>query len=392
MIPGAGFVADVVNGIWYCAEGKYFEAAGSFVSAIPGAGDAIGLAAKGITGCTKASKAIKYATRLAGKAGNCALSAYSTSKQIWGMWDKYVFKGESWSNESWGELLGVTTSSVFTANSAKGIVADLRNYSYVKHDILTSQCFVEGTLIVTDEGDKPIEEIKAGDFVYSTNPETGESEYKEVLRTFRKESDVLIHIFVNGEEIETTPVHPFWVVDQWVSAKDLEAGDILTLADGTTAPVTDTYGEQLDEPVIVYNFEVSDFHTYYVTDTGVLVHNMSVDKLGNGSCGRTKVSSDVPKTKKGKIKEQKLPTEGKIRYVPPKNWKPSQDLPTQKVGNRNGFVDKFDNVWVQGPSRTRGQTFEWDVQLSKKGQEQIGWLTRDGSHANVSWDVRITHK
>ena len=49
MVPGAGFVADVVNGIWYCAEGKYFEAAGSFVSAIPGAGDAIGLAAKGIT-------------------------------------------------------------------------------------------------------------------------------------------------------------------------------------------------------------------------------------------------------------------------------------------------------------------------------------------------------
>ena len=209
MIPGVGFVADVVNGIWYCAEGKYFEAASSFVSAIPGAGDAIGLAAKGITGCTKASKAIKYATRLAGKAGNCALSAYSTGKQIWGMWDKYVFKGESWSNESWGELLGVTTSSVSTASSAKGIVADLRNYSYVKHDILTSQCFVEGTLVVTEDGDKPIEEIKAGDFVYSTNPETGESEYKEVIRTFRKESDVLIHIFVNGEEIETTPVHPF---------------------------------------------------------------------------------------------------------------------------------------------------------------------------------------
>ena len=141
------------------------------------------------------------------------------------------------------------------------------------YDIVTSQCFVEGTLVVTEDGDKPIEEIKAGDFVYSTNPETGESEYKEVIRTFRKESDVLIHIFVNDEEIETTPVHPFWVVDEWVSAKDLEIGDILTLADGTTAPITDTYGEQLDEPVIVYNFEVQDFHTYYVTDTGVLVHN-----------------------------------------------------------------------------------------------------------------------
>ena len=134
-------------------------------------------------------------------------------------------------------------------------------------------CFVAGTTVLTEDGEKPIEEIQAGDLVYSTDPETGESEYKEVIRTFRKESDVLIHIFVNGEEIETTPVHPFWVVDQWVSAKDLETGDILTLADGTTAPVTDTYGEKLAEPVIVYNFEVSDFHTYYVTDTGVLVHN-----------------------------------------------------------------------------------------------------------------------
>ena len=56
-------------------------------------------------------------------------------------------------------------------------------------------------------------------------------------------------------------------------AKDLREGDVLTLADGTTATITKTYGEQLDEPVIVYNFEVKDFHTYYVTDTGVLVHN-----------------------------------------------------------------------------------------------------------------------
>ena len=130
-------------------------------------------------------------------------------------------------------MLGVVSSSASMGISAKGIADDIRNYSNVKHDILTSQCFVEGTLVVTEDGGKPIEEIKAGDYVYSTDPETGENEYKEVLRTFRKESDVIIHIFVNGEEIETTPVHPFWVVDEWVSAKDLEAGDILTLADGS---------------------------------------------------------------------------------------------------------------------------------------------------------------
>jgi len=273
MIPGIGAVADIANGFWYLSEGDYFSATSSFVSAIPGVGDIAGGIAKGITGCTKISKAIKFATRFASNIGNFALGAYDTATQIYGLWDKYVTKGEPWGDESLGEFLGAAFTGVTTVLSGKGVVDDIANYKNTKHDILTSQCFVEGTLVVTADGNKPIEEIQAGDLVYSTNPETGESEYKEVLRTFRKETDVLIHIFVNGEEIQTTPVHPFWVENQWVAAKDLETGDILTLADGTTATVTKTYGEQLDAPVIVYNFEVSEFHTYYVTDTGVLVHN-----------------------------------------------------------------------------------------------------------------------
>ena len=86
-------------------------------------------------------------------------------------------------------------------------------------------------------------------------------------------------------------------------------GDILTLADGTTAPVTYTYGEQLDEPVIVYNFEVSDFHTYYVTDTGVLVHN--ANKLG---CGPT---DEELKNKTGEVKFKAPPnaTPAQIKQV-----------------------------------------------------------------------------
>ena len=138
MIPGVGFVADVANGIWYCAEGKYFEAASSFVSAIPGAGDAIGLAAKGITGCSKASKAIRYVAGLTGKVGNFALGAYSTGSQICSMWDKYVIRGESWGPDSWKELVGVSFSGFSTVSSVKGIAADISNYRNVKHDIVTS--------------------------------------------------------------------------------------------------------------------------------------------------------------------------------------------------------------------------------------------------------------
>ncbi|WP_424407495.1 polymorphic toxin type 17 domain-containing protein [Pasteurella sp. PK-2025] len=93
-------------------------------------------------------------------------------------------------------------------------------------------------------------------------------------------------------------------------------------------------------------------------------------------------------TKKGRIKDAGLPTKGKIRYIPPKNWQPSMPLPRKN----GGYIDKFGNVWTKGPPRTAGEAFEWDVQLSKIGKENIGWLTRDGSHANVSLLGRITHR
>ena len=97
---------------------------------------------------------------------------------------------------------------------------------------------------------------------------------------------------------------------------------------------------------------------------------------------------EVGKTAKGVIKNNQLPIKGKIRYVPPKNWTASQPLP-KKDGQ---IVDKFGNKWIEGSSRTKGQSFEWDVQLSKKGKSQLGWASRDGSHVNVSLDGKITHK
>ncbi|WP_152810488.1 polymorphic toxin type 17 domain-containing protein [Ostreibacterium oceani] len=30
-------------------------------------------------------------------------------------------------------------------------------------------------------------------------------------------------------------------------------------------------------------------------------------------------------------------------------------------GPNNGFIDRFGNEWVRGPSRTKGQAFEWDA-------------------------------
>jgi len=94
-------------------------------------------------------------------------------------------------------------------------------------------------------------------------------------------------------------------------------------------------------------------------------------------------------TTKARLKAAKLPTEGKIRFVTRKGYHASEPL---KKGDNHSYLDKFKNEWIKGPSRTAGQPFEWDVQLSSLGKEKLGWASRDGKHINVSLDGKITHK
>lgn len=102
-----------------------------------------------------------------------------------------------------------------------------------------------------------------------------------------------------------------------------------------------------------------------------------------GSVGAAKVWSIS-----ARLKVAQLPTTGKIRFVPPNGYKASNPL---NRGNQNGYIDKFGNEWVRGPSRTRGDAFEWDVQLSNTGKEKLGWASPDGRHLNVSLGGHITH-
>ena len=52
--------------------------------------------------------------------------------------------------------------------------------------------------------------------------------------------------------------------------------DALLLSDNTCAIIEEINVERLSNPETTYNFEVEDFHTYYVTGSKVLVHNKCV--------------------------------------------------------------------------------------------------------------------
>ena len=273
-VPVVGIFADIANGFWYLAEGNYAAAIGSFISAVPMIGDTVGIFTTAITGCSKMAKIIGYGTRLFSRVGNMALGVYEFSKNAYELYDRHKDPDFKWDKDTKGLAVNAAVSLGVAAVEAVGFARDIGNYNAVKYDVATSQCFVSGTLVLTIDGNKPIEEIKAGDLVYSTDPETGESEYKEVVQTFENETEELVHISVADDEIVTTPKHPFYVPQKgWTSAIDLRAGDILVLSNGEYVIVEKVQHEILESPVKVYNFEVQDFHTYYVGENSVLVHN-----------------------------------------------------------------------------------------------------------------------
>ena len=159
----------------------------------------------------------------------------------------------------------------------------------ISYGTTVSVCFVAGTLVKTESGDKSIEDICIGDKVYAYNEETGEIALKSVVNTFVNEATELVHVFVNNEEIICTNEHPFYSpVKGWIEACQLRAGDILVSLNGEYIIVEQVQHEILESPIKVYNFEVEDFHTYFVGNgDGVLVHNQCDYTPPNGGGGIT---------------------------------------------------------------------------------------------------------
>ena len=62
----------------------------------------------------------------------------------------------------------------------------------------------------------------------------------------------------------------------------------------------------------------------------------------------------------------------------------------QRTEDKKGFVDAYGNEWRKGPSRTAGEPFEWDVVPA--GNSALKYLSRDGSHVNVSLGGSVTHR
>ncbi|HUB27234.1 MAG TPA: polymorphic toxin type 17 domain-containing protein [Tepidisphaeraceae bacterium] len=86
--------------------------------------------------------------------------------------------------------------------------------------------------------------------------------------------------------------------------------------------------------------------------------------------------NDEEELKRVVLHQHHLPTGGEFPFVPPKQWWSHQPLPKNSKGE---YIDIKYQRWRKGPSRTEGETWEWDVQL----------LNND--HLNIDWSGNITH-
>ena len=126
--------------------------------------------------------------------------------------------------------------------------------SKVTKALAKCNCFTAGTKVLTDEGEKNIEDLEVGDKVLSKNEVTGEQAYKEVTHLYRNDKEITYELTIGDQLIETTENHPFWVEGKgWVLAADLQVGDKLQQSNGNTLKIDKVNKVIHAEMVKVYN-------------------------------------------------------------------------------------------------------------------------------------------
>jgi len=156
-------------------------------------------------------------------------------------------------------------------------------------------CFVAGTPVWTQGGPVPIEEIQVGDLVLSQDPHTGKLAYQPVIDTTVREPSPVVNLSTNTETIGATRGHRFWLTGEgWRMAKLLEPGDrVFAVGGSTDVQNVEPAGEQE-----AFNLVVAEFHTYFVGNGKLLVHDNSCPApTVNGIPGvrrTTKYENDMP--------------------------------------------------------------------------------------------------
>jgi hypothetical protein len=134
---------------------------------------------------------------------------------------------------------------------------------------------------MADGSTKAIKDVRLGEKVVATEPETGVTTVQTVTALHVNQDTDLTDVAVKAPDgrttvLETTEHHPFWDVTtgEWVNAADLQVGHLLR--DDAGANLSTVVGIRVFAgSQEMRDLTVDNVHTYYVVagNTPVLVHN-----------------------------------------------------------------------------------------------------------------------
>ena len=133
----------------------------------------------------------------------------------------------------------------------------------------------ETPVLLADGTERPIEQVKVGDQVQATDPQTGETGARPVTQLIRHTGPhTMVDLtLADGSVLHTTDHHPLWdaTTNRFAHAIDLHPGEQLQRADGTLLTLAAVVIRQ--QNLTAYNLTIAGIHTYYAGTTPLLVHN-----------------------------------------------------------------------------------------------------------------------
>ena len=110
---------------------------------------------------------------------------------------------------------------------------------------ITTDCFIEGTLVLASIGQVKIEDVKVGDEVWSYNHQTGKKELKKVKHIFRNKTKEWYHLHIfnqntnKEEKITCTKNHRIYIKNKgYVVANKILEKDKVILYNGIEGLIT----------------------------------------------------------------------------------------------------------------------------------------------------------
>jgi len=181
-----------------------------------------------------------------------------------------------------GNMAGELVGGVLTGGTATKLITYAGKFKTIgkfskKTDLPIKNkpcgCFTEGTLVLTSQGYKQTESIIVGDSVWAYSDSLHVLKLQKVIHIFTQTFDQYFAVYFGGEKLEVTHEHPFYISGRWTKAQDLHTGDTLTTFEGRRLLIDSVRFIQSSKALTVYNFTVERYHTYYVSESNVLVHN-----------------------------------------------------------------------------------------------------------------------